>query len=291
MSSLRKFFLLPFFSHVDMRRYDLMRICFGIASLCNIIDMWDIRHSIFSDQGIISHYPKRYFSITNYSLFYLDGAQSLFGVNLIFLISAFFCVLLTLGIFSRISAFAVCLWTISYVNHIPPVACGYEMILQIFSLIVLISPLNGSWSLAGYRKYAHNYCPMAPRYGLVLLQWQVFVIYWTTAFHKIINNNWQNGETVYFYLASYYGRFTPEEIWKYNELLFFLSDATLAIEFALPFLLWNKKTRLLGLFLGIGFHASIGALSRLSIFSIAIVSTYSCYIEISDLKRIRFWKK
>jgi hypothetical protein len=272
-----------------------MRIVFGLASLINIIDMWDIRHTLFSNEGIIIHYPRTSFSITNYSIFYIQGAQSLSGVTTIFILSALASLCLTLGLFPRISAFLVYIWTISYVTHIPPVACGYEIILQTFALIILISPLHGIWSLSHFcfwkKKNGAPFYPISPRYGIILLQWQVFIIYWSTAFHKVIDSYWQKGETVFFYITSYFGRFSPEQVWEYRELLYYLSDATLAIEFALPFLLWNKKTRWLGFFLGIGFHVSIGILSRLSIFSIVILSTYVCFLDSDDLEKIKYWKK
>lgn len=286
MRLIKRLIILPFFSSVDSLRYDFLRISFALASLINIIDMWEIRHIAFSEHGIISHYKKQYFTISNYSLFYIEGARSLSGVNFIFLISALFSIFLLFGFLSRFSAFIVSLWTISYVNHIGPLACGYEMILQIFSIVIIISPLNGPLSITGYLN-KNNYCPISSKYGLILLQWQVFLIYWTTAFYKVIDKYWQGGETVYYYISSYYGRFTPEQIAKYSELLSYLSDATIAIELALPLLLWNKKTRLLGIFLGLGFHTSIALLSRLSIFSIVIISTYSCFIEREDFRKLR----
>jgi hypothetical protein len=179
-------------------------------------------------------------------------------------------------------------------NHLPPLACGYEVILVIFSLIMLISPLSGPWSIDALiekRKTKTTFCPLAPSYGIFLLQWQVFLIYFSTAFYKVLKPSWQNGETVFYYLSSFYGRFSPETLWPYRELLFILSDLTMIIEFTLPFLLWNKKTRWFGLFIGIGFHLSIGALSRLSIFSIVIIATYSCFLDSYDLNRLMFWKK
>lgn len=287
--------VLAFFSHTDARRYDVMRMCFALASLANIIDMWGIRHTFFSLDGVLTHYPRKYFAITNYSLFYIPGTQDPTSVTFIFIASSVFCIFLLLGLFPRISALLIYIWTISYINHMPPVLCGYDMILQTYGLLVLISPIAGPWSLDWVlKKHKNNTadnCPLAPRYGLILLQFQVLVIYMATAFYKVINTHWQDGETVFYYITSFYGRFAPVEVWRYHELLFILSDMTLIIEFSLPFLLWNKKTRWLGLFVGIGFHGSIGLLSRLSIFSIVIISTYAAFLESDDLNKLCFWRR
>jgi hypothetical protein len=286
--------ILPFFGLVDSRRYDIMRMALAVASMANSIDIWSVRHTIFSDSGMIANYLNKNHLIYSLSIFYIPGAQSDEAVTIFFILSMLFSITLFFGFFSRVSAIATYVWIMSTFNHLPPIACGYEVILVTFSLIMLLSPLSGTWSIDGQiqqRKSKTIHCRLAPSYGIFLLQWQVFLIYFSTALYKILKPSWQNGETVFYYLSSFYGRFSPEALWPYRELLFILSDLTIIIEFTLPFLLWNKKTRWLGLFIGIGFHLSIGALSRLSIFSVVIIATYSSFLDSYDLNRLIFWKR
>jgi hypothetical protein len=91
--------ILPFFSHVDSRRYDILRMALALASMANSIDMWTIRHSIFSDSGMIVNYHNKNHLIYSLSVFYLPGAQSYDAVNYFFLVSFFFSITLFLGFF------------------------------------------------------------------------------------------------------------------------------------------------------------------------------------------------
>lgn len=69
--------------------------------------------------------------------------------------------------------------------------------------------------------------------------------------------------------------------------IWWLSAATILLEFYLPFALWSARLRLSAIFLGIGFHTAIplgiGLYGGLLVFSTTIVGTYWAYLSAGEI--------
>lgn len=62
--------------------------------------------------------------------------------------------------------------------------------------------------------------------------------------------------------------------------------ATLALELALPFTLWFRRTRVPSMIVGIGFHGSIMVLMNINTFSIAMMASYLLFLENDTLPNL-----
>jgi hypothetical protein len=65
-----------------------------------------------------------------------------------------------------------------------------------------------------------------------------------------------------------------------------LTYGTLLVEVSIPFLLWARRTRWLGVGLGAGLHIGIALTSELALFTLAMLPLYASYFEAADFDYI-----
>ena len=264
---------------VDERRYALLRIAFAAVTLIHIAHLWPYRIALLCSGGIIdpavasSSNPGLYLSI--FALL-----SSPLAVTIIFLIAASATLLLAWGKLTRLMLGVLFLFLLSVMQRAPISASGWDYILINLSFILLFSPLGEKWNpqnlLPGRGKPPEE--QFVPRYGLVLIQLQVFVIYWQTGMLKIDNYYWQTGDFMTYFMLSHHSRFPGAWVINWQGMLDMLTYLTLLVELAIPVLLWIPKTRKAGLLLGIGFHLGIAIFGvNLSIFSLVMISTFLAF--------------
>jgi len=83
---------------------------------------------------------------------------------------------------------------------------------------------------------------------------------------------------------------SPDPIWAHLRVAgAVLTYGTLLIEVAVPFLLWMRRTRAAGVFLGASLHIGIALGSDLGLFSLAIMALYFAFFEREDFEWIASW--
>ncbi|MCB1078268.1 MAG: hypothetical protein KDM64_10630 [Verrucomicrobiae bacterium] len=269
---------------VDARVYAIIRIAFAVVALINVIDLWPHRLAFFSGEGMTGHPAEQ----SGLSVF--RQVESPAGVTVIFLVAAASAVWLGIGVMARPAAVLLWLWQMSYTSQGYPLVHGWDILLRIEALILLISPLGPSipqWlaQVNGKPGAIRRSDGMASRHGLVLLQIQLAVVYWQTVWLKVLDAYWRNGEVISYFMMSTYARF-PSAQWAHWDLASaLLSHLTLLVEVAIPLLLWNRRTRMLGFFLGIGLHGSIVLVSHILLFSLTVLVPYFAFLDGRDLER------
>lgn len=272
----------------DPRRYALLRICFALVMVVQVCHLLPYSASLLSDRGLL---PRSYSSgewpWAFLSLFVLCKTPLL--VALFLLLTAAAAVSLALGRYSRICSAFLFWFCLSLVQRIPNATTGWDMILSNIALLVLISPQAPEWTPQRlWRERSASLTPAdstnstghPPRYGLVLMQLQVAVIYWQTVLGKLLDTYWANGEFLSYFMLSHHSRFPGTWAIEQQGLLATATYATLAIELFLPLMLWVRGLRKLGLLVGIGFHLSIAALTiNLGMFSLIMIFTYVAFIH------------
>ena len=276
------------FRPADTRVYALLRIAFAVVALLNLIDLWPHRAAFFSRQGMVdlgAVQPEDSERI-RFSLFFLVDSPG--GVTAIFLGAAAAMICLAMGWWSRVMIILVFAWQLSYSYRAIPVVHGWDVLLRIQAFILMFSPLGLSaraWWRSGWGGAVKRSAALAPGYGLVLTQIQLAVIYWQTVWLKVADPFWRDGEFLSHFMLSLYSRF-PDGRWENwqmaSELLTYL---TLVVEIAVPLLLWNRRTRWLGLVAGFGLHFSILFVSHIWLFSLAVLVPYLAFLEGNDLDR------
>jgi hypothetical protein len=272
-----------FWGPADARAYALVRIALAIGGLVNLVDLWPHRFELYASTGIVSisavHAAMggiRYLSV-------FDWVGSEGAVTAVFVAAALALVALGLGAFPRVAAAFVYLWHLSSSHRAPPILHGWDHILRAYSLLVLVSPMPDVWSV-GPRAWRKLRAGSVPAYGLRLMQWQLAVIYMTTVWQKVPDPYWRNGQLLAYFSVSLFSRDPGTLFLVRHEWLSALATyGSLAIEAAIPWLLWFETTRMLGLLAGFGLHFLVAVTARIAIFSTCMLIPYAAFLESADI--------
>jgi hypothetical protein len=115
------------------------------------------------------------------------------------------------------------------------------------------------------------------------------LIYVCTVWLKAPDQFWRNGDAITYFMMSMFARFPDPSLANIGPIGAVLDYGTLVIEATVPFLLWMRRTRFLGVFLGVCLHVGIGITSKLALFTVCIVPLYAAFFERRDFERIAGW--
>lgn len=156
-------------------------------------------------------------------------------------------------------------------------------------LVRLMALYIGAWCLFTPRKLADINLVEGYRkgfgavsvWGLRLLQIQLVVIYWSTAFEKLRGASWSNGSAAQraMRLANMQRFPVPEFIIGNSIIMTLITWATLALEIGIPIMLFKKRTRVIAIVLGICLHLSIEYAFRVGIFSTCMTVLYLSWLS------------
>jgi hypothetical protein len=109
---------------------------------------------------------------------------------------------------------------------------------------------------------------------------QLCLVYLSTAIIKLLNNDWTNGDAIYYALQSerYGGEFMVKDYLHNTILIKSITYFTIVFELAFPFLIWIKKCRKLMIVAGLALHIGIGIFMMLYSFQIMFIMLYTIFI-------------
>jgi len=269
-----------FFGEADPRAYAALRIGYAVTGFAVLVDLWPIRAALLSRDGMFggaggaSGWPFNVFA-------WIRGETAISLALVVFGLSF---VSLGLGFLPRLSAALAYVWVASYSATAAIALSGFDTILRVVGFVLVISPVVRTWSVARGKDERRP-----PAYGLRLVQWQVMLIYVCTVWLKAPDPYWRNGEAVPYFLISIFARHPTAAAAHLGPIGALLTYGTLIIELAVPFLLWGRKTRFLGVALGASLHLGIALTSELALFTLSILALYPAYFETTDFDRIERW--
>ena len=277
LNTLEEWFLGP----ADPRAYASLRIGYGVACLAVLADLWPLRHALLSSSGMFGGAP------AGPALNVFAWVRSDTGVTITMLFFALAIVCLTLGLFQRVAAAAAFVWVSSYSATAAIALSGFDTILRVVGFVLVISPAVPTWTVRRGGPPSPERPPAA--YGLRLVQWQVLLIYACTVWLKAPDPFWRSGAAVPYFLMSMFARHPTAGAAHLGAIGAILTYGTLLVESSVPFLLWVRKTRWLGVGLGAGLHIGIAMTSELALFTLAMLPLYAAYFEAEDFDRIARW--
>ncbi len=270
-----------FFAPSDPRAYAALRIGYAVSALAVLVDLWPVRYTLFASSGMFGG-AIRQGGLPIFDMFAFGSSEA--AVTTLFVVVAAALMALALGIYPRATAWIAYAWAASYTAAAPLSQAGFDVILRVIGFALAVSPTVSTWSVGSRRVR-----PPPPAYGLRLVQWQVMLIYVTTAWLKAPDPFWRNGDAIPYFWMSMFSRL-PSPAYAHLPVLGALATfGTLIVEATLPFLLWIRKTRFLGLFLGVALHFGIAVTSKIALFSLCIVSLYPAFLEHDDFERVAVW--
>lgn len=264
------------FAAVDARTYAAVRVSVGLSALGVWLELFPLRYALFSEEGLLgTSSASRSLTLNVFALG--DGTAA---VDAVFASALIAITCLCAGVFCRVAAIGVYLWTVSYSAQAPISLQGFDTVLRSVTFALALSPTSSCWSLRPHW-FSGGRDP-APRYGLRILQWQLLLIYWCTVWLKAPDSYWRRGEVISYMAMSNFARFPTPLAADLGWVDALLTWGTLLIELLVPILLWKRSTRGLGLFLGLLLHGGIAATSKLALFSLAMLPLYVAFLERQD---------
>lgn len=188
---------------------------------------------------------------------------------------------LVVGYRTRVAAVVVlaCLIVLASVN--PFIFNSGDDLLRYLALFVALSPAGAALSVDCLRREGTVWrFPPRPVWPLRLVQLQVTLMYVAAVGHKLRGTTWLAGTA-----ASYpvripdMVRFTlPSAVAGSVPVAHVLTWGTLAIEAAIPVLVWNRRTRPWVLGLGVVLHLGIDLTLRAGLFSWVVLVSYLAFV-------------
>jgi hypothetical protein len=220
--------------------------------------------------------------------------QTDFAVNALFWVFLLFAVLLTAGLFTRLSTVIVflCLTSIHqrnlYINH------GGDTFLRVAGFFLIFAPAGAAFSLDRLIRIRRGKegAELQPRrpWAQRMIQFELALIYFTSFWWKSMGAPWVNGTALYYVLHLEEVRRFPVPHWMLQPVILKLGCwFTLALEFSLGVLIWIKEFRYPLLLLGILFHLSIEYALNIPMFEWDILSGYVLFVDPADLARASRW--
>lgn len=274
-----------FFAAADPRSYSGIQVGLGVAVLSILIDLFPLRASLLQKDGLVGG------AITVYApdpLNFLHWGGGMIPVDAAFAVGACGALMLILGVLPRVGAVLSYLWITSYSGTNIFAACGYDALTRLTAFVLIFSPSVDSWGIgARFRRSRVSPQSAPPIYGLRILQWQLFLVYFCTIWLKIPDTDWRNGEMLTYFWMSGFSRFPNPIVAQLRPLNALMTWGSLALEASLPFLLWTKRLRLIGVSLGLLMHLGIAVTTHLALFSVAIIPLYFAFLGTDDFERLQ----
>ena len=297
---------------VDVRWLGIFRILYGCLLVVDLLRRWvDLRFYYSNDGGMPNHFALFRPGWRNvFSVFYAFSSFS--EVNVAFLL-AFVCfVVFTLGYRTKLFHALSLLFITSLNARNLFVENGGTIVVNLLGLWTLFLPLGRRFSIdavlasLSQRREENSTelndrsqppIPNAPHVSLVvlalLLQWSV--IYFFNFVHKS-GVGWRNHTAIYWFLeqnriVTWFG------VWARNHLSLvvlklmtrgaLLTEATLSFVLLIPFA--HENMRRMGLFLALGLHGAIAAMSRLGPFSYVMIMGFVIHLSATDFAFVARW--
>jgi predicted DCC family thiol-disulfide oxidoreductase YuxK len=194
---------------------------------------------------------------------------------------------------------------ISYDYRNPALFYGVDKILACLLLIMCVAPIGRALSLDRVRavravklkKLDATLAPCSsPWAGACtrLMQIQMAVLFFYSAIGKLRGDDWWNGDAIWlvFTTGEHYSRALLDLIASHYWISNIGSYATILIEIAFPFLIWQRRTRPYLLAAAIVLHVLFAVLMGLFYFSLVMVMGHMSFVRPEWLARLgEAWKR
>ncbi|HEX3436108.1 MAG TPA: HTTM domain-containing protein [Pseudacidobacterium sp.] len=201
-----------------------------------------------------------------------------------------FAVLLTVGLWTRLSSIAVFLCLASIQQRNLFIIHGGDAFLRVTGFFLMFAPAGAAFSLDRLirirrGKEGAEIAPKAP-WAQRMIQFQLALLYFISFWWKMKGHAWLDGTALYYVAHLHEMQRFPIPRWIQNPVISKLGGwYTLALEFSLGTLIWFKRFRYPLLLLGVLFHLGIEYAINAPMFEWDILAAYVLFIEPADLER------
>jgi hypothetical protein len=281
------------YTPVDPLPIGLFRIAFGIVLLFRFITLCLEFNPLFTPDSFVAWEVARSFgqSVTGETVPYYRW--SLFGISdttlwarLLFIGYGISILAFLVGWRTKVAAFLVFVLTVSIHRREPILWTGGDLVIQCFAFWLLFVPAGAALSLDACRRAQRGGSPQVARaWGLLLLQSQVALIYFSTFLLKLFEAPaWTNGTAMAeTWRLPFYARPWSHVLLGVPGLAEAATWGTMVFEIAFPLLIWSPRFRPWLLWFGVAFHLAIELTMRTGTFTWAMLAAYIPFLTASSL--------
>jgi predicted DCC family thiol-disulfide oxidoreductase YuxK len=234
--------------------------------------------------------------------FYFSAPWQWFAFHALFL---FCCAAMMVGWRTSIVKWLVLIGHISYDHRNPTMGYGVDAIAASLLVILCLAPIGRAISLDRVRQLRRakrqDLAARPPAYTSAwafactrLMQVQMAVLFFFSAIEKLKGDDWWNGHAVWRVFASndYYNGLLLDlfasQFWLVNVATY----ATVLMEIAFPFLIWQRGSRPFMLAAAIFLHLQFAFLMNLYYFSSVMIMGHMSFVQRDWLRRLGIaWKR
>ncbi len=274
------------FGPISARPLGVFRIVFGLVMLANLafmafdLDYW------YTNAGLLQgHEPTELAGPYRTSL--LLWIQDPIWVRLFFAATAIVACIYTVGWHTRIAGVFLYLMTLSIHHRNLLTNSGADSLVLVTTFYMMLAPSGAAFSLDAIRarrKRGTLAEPLIIPWAQRLIQFQISLIYFTTAMFKCNGSSWLNGTALHYVLLNTeVGRPFLAWLTAYPVTLNLMTFAVLFVEFALAFLLWFRPTRPWAILSGVGLHVGILFSVNIPIFGEMMTACYLTFLSADEV--------
>ena len=201
-----------------------------------------------------------------------------------------FAVLLTIGLWTRLSSVVVflCLTSIQQRNLF--MTHGGDTFLRVAGFFLIFAPAGAALSLDRLIRLRRGLegpeiSPRAP-WAQRLIQFNLALLYFFSFWWKMKGATWLDGSALYYVFHLYSALRFPVPHWlQYPAMLKMECWFTLGLEFSLGVLIWFRRLRYWLLLLGLFFHLCLEYALNIPMFQWDVLTAYVLFIDPADLDR------
>lgn len=258
----------------------VVRILFGFVVLGWSISLLPDLSTFFSSRGVLPRQP-----VVNLPGVWAPfSLSSGFGVELvteIAIVAAAVC--LILGVGTRLASAIVWLGVLAFTRRNPYVFNSGDSYLRVVAFYLALTPASTALSMTRWLRNRSEFWrfPQRSLWGLRLLQIQVSIVYLSASWDKLRSGPlWNDGTAMSYVLRIGDVTRFPTPVFPTNSVAInLMTYGTLALEFALAVLVWNRRLRPWVLALGVAFHLMIDYSIRVGSFSFVAIVALTAFVS------------
>lgn len=206
------------------------------------------------------------------------------------------CLLLTVGLFTRVAAIAATALAISYVNRVPGALFGLDQINVMLAMYLAVGPSGDAWSLDRWLAARKQGGPLPVRssvganLAIRLIQVHMSVIYFFAGISKLQGVGWWDGSALWGAFANLeYQTIDMTFMAEYPRLVALCTHATVFWEIFFCVLVWPRLLRPLWLFVAIPLHLGIGLCMGMPTFGLVMLIGCSSFVSPQVVRGVLAW--
>jgi hypothetical protein len=202
-----------------------------------------------------------------------------------------FAVLLTIGLFTRISSAVVFLCLASIQQRDPFITHGGDTFLRVAGFFLIFAPAGAALSfdrvIRVHKKVERlEIVPRAP-WAQRMIQFELALVYVMSFWWKLKGHTWLNGTALYYVTQLHEIQRIPLPKWIQHPVVLKVGSwSTLILEFSMGVLIWFRRFRYPLLLLGLLFHLCLECAFNLPMFEWDVLTAYVLFIDPADLTRL-----